>query len=328
MLESARVTDFDLAARQLLRAVRGKRSQLAFARKLGFRGNPIPDWESGRRAPTAERALEACLTVGIDVAGAFARFHVAEVGDLTAPGGLAAWLQRVRGATSVSDLSKRSGYSRHQVARWLANEARPRLPEFLQLVEAITGRISDLVAELVPVELVPCLLELHTRRDAARRLAYEEPWTEAILRVLEISEYQALPEHAPGFISAYLGIEPEIEARCLDKLLDAGVIRRDGAHYRSVGSLTVDTRSASALKAHWTRSALQRVEQPGKDDLFSYNVFSASEADLRRIRELLRATYREIRALVAVTPADERVALINIQFMQWPRGAGAETPER
>ncbi|MDQ2644187.1 MAG: DUF4423 domain-containing protein, partial [Myxococcota bacterium] len=267
--------------------------------------------------------LEACRAAGIDVTAAFARFHMAEVGELTARGGLAAWLQRVRGATSVSDLSKRSGFSRHQVARWLGNEARPRLPEFLQLVEAITGRISDLVAELVPIELVPCLLELHTRRDAARRLAYEEPWTEAILRVLEIREYQALPEHAPGFISAYLGIEPEIETRCLEKLLDAGVIRRDGAHYRSVGSLNVDTRSASALKAHWTRSALSRVEEPGKDDLFSYNVFSASEADLRRIRELLRATYREIRALVAVTPADERVALINIQFMHWPRDAEA-----
>jgi len=322
MLETDRVPSFDLAARQLLRAVRGKRSQLAFARKLGFRGNPIPDWESGRRAPTAEKALEACLAAGIDVSGAFGRFHVAEVGDLSAPGGLAAWLQRVRGATSVSDLSKRSGYSRHQVARWLANEARPRLPEFLKLVEAITGRISDLVAELVPIELVPCLLELHVRRDAARRLAYEEPWTEAILRVLEIAEYQALPEHEPGFISGYLGIEPAIEARCLEKLLDAGLIRRDGAHYRSVGSLTVDTRSASALKAHWTRTALERVERPDRDDLFSYNVFSASAADLQRIRELLRATYREIRALVAVTPADESVALINIQFMRWPREEG------
>jgi transcriptional regulator with XRE-family HTH domain len=328
MLENDVHADYELAACELLRAVRGRRSQLAFARKLGFRGNPIPDWESGRRAPTAERALEACHSVGIDVVAAFGRFHVAPAGNLLQRGGLARWLEQVRGATSVSDLAKRSGYSRHQVARWLGNQARPRLPEFLQLVDAITGRISDLIAELVPIEQVPCLLELHTRRDAARRLAYEEPWTEAILRVLEIGEYRALPEHTPGFISAYLGVDPEIETRCLDKLLDAGVIRRDGARYRTVGSLTVDTRSVSVLKAHWTQCALERVERPERDDLFSYNVFSASEADLLRIRELLRATYREIRALVAVTPADERVALINIQFVQWPRGAGSERGER
>ena len=65
----------DLVAQQLLRAVRGKRSQVAFARRLGYRGNPIADWEASRRAPTAAEALRACELSGIDVAAAFARFH-------------------------------------------------------------------------------------------------------------------------------------------------------------------------------------------------------------------------------------------------------------
>jgi transcriptional regulator with XRE-family HTH domain len=317
MLETDRVPDFELASRQLLRAIRGKRSQVAFARRLGFRGNPIADWESGRRAPTADRALAACGLAGIDTVLAFARFHVAEPPELGSEG-LAAWLRRVRGATTIHDLALRSGFSRHQVSRWLAGEARPKLSEFLRLVEAITGRISDLIAELVPIEQVPCLADLHARREAARRLAYDEPWTEAILRVLEIAEYRALPEHTSGFIADYLGIDPSIELRCLEKLLEAGVIRRVDRHFRNVGSLTVDTRSVSLLKAHWTERALDRVRDPGPDDLFSYNVFSASAADVVRIRELLRATFREIRALVSATEADERVALVNLQLLQWP----------
>jgi hypothetical protein len=36
---------YRLAARQLLRAMRGRRSQVAFARRLGYRSNPITDWE-------------------------------------------------------------------------------------------------------------------------------------------------------------------------------------------------------------------------------------------------------------------------------------------
>jgi hypothetical protein len=266
---------------------RGKRSQVAFARRLGYRGNPIADWESGRRWPTAQRALHACSVAGI-------------------------------GAREAS---------RHQISRWLSAEAAPRLPEFLRLVEAMTGRISDLIAELVPIDGVPCLAEMHTRREAARRLAYEEPWTEAILRVLEIADYRALPEHVPGFIGERLGIELETETRCLAKLLHAGVIRRVGAHYLTVGSLTVDTRSVSRLKAHWTEAALARLLDPGADDLFSYNVFSASSADLVRIRELLRATYREIRSLISATDADESVALINLQFLQWPREPPREPVE-
>lgn len=65
----------EIVARQFLRAVRGARSQAAFSRKLGYRGNPVADWEAGRRFPTAEEALRACERVGIDVHAAFHRFH-------------------------------------------------------------------------------------------------------------------------------------------------------------------------------------------------------------------------------------------------------------
>jgi transcriptional regulator with XRE-family HTH domain len=317
--------DYALAARQLLRAVRGKRSQVAFARRLGYRANPIADWEAGRRAPTARRALEACGSAGIDVRAAFARFHAAAPPDPRDATSLAAWLRSVRGKTPISELAAQSGCSRHQLSRWLSGQAEPRLHEFLRMLEAMTGRVSDLVAELVSIERVATLHRLHLRREAARRLAYDEPWTEAILRVLEAAPYTALPEHRPGFIAEYLGIELATEKRCLQKLLSTGVIRKVGARYRTFGSLTVDTRSVAALKAHWAEVALARIAAPGPDDLLSYNVFAASSRDLARIRELLRATYREIRAIVSSSATEERVALLNLQLLHWPLPASTRT---
>ena len=327
MLESDMVVApaWELAARQFLRAIRGKRSQVAFARRLGYRGNPIAGWEAGRRAPTADHALSACAALGIDVRAGFERFHPASPPPRCDAEQLALWLGRIRGTTSIAELAQRSGYSRHQVSRWLARLARPRLPEFFGLVHAITGRCSDLIAELVAIELVPCLAEEHARRRAARTLAREEPWTEAILRVMETREYSALPAHPDGFIARYLGVDPATERRCLDKLARAGVVRLEHGRYRTIGSLTVDTGSVAALKSHWTRAALARIEQPAADDVFSYNVFSASTRDLERIRELLRATYREIRALVSATQADERVALINLQLLHWPEATDSGT---
>ena len=38
-------------AGQLIRALRGSRSQRAFARRIGYRGNPIANWEAGLSAP-------------------------------------------------------------------------------------------------------------------------------------------------------------------------------------------------------------------------------------------------------------------------------------
>ena len=66
--------DYELVARQVLRAIRGRRSQVAFSRRLGYRGNAVADWEAGRRFPTAARFLEACERAGIDVAGALYAF--------------------------------------------------------------------------------------------------------------------------------------------------------------------------------------------------------------------------------------------------------------
>jgi hypothetical protein len=65
-----------------------------------------------------------------------------------------------------------------------------------------------------------------------------------------------------------------------------------------------------------------RIPRPSPEDLFAYNVFSVSAPDLQRIRELLRASFREARAIAAATPAQERVALINLQLLCWPDGSG------
>jgi hypothetical protein len=312
-----------VVARQFLRAVRKGRSQRAFSRRLGYRGNPVASWENGRRFPTAEEALRACRMAGIDVTAAFGRFHPPSAGALGAADtrGLSSWLREIKGSASLVRLAKESGYSRFSLARWLGGQARPRLPDFFRLVELITGRLCDLVAELVPIDQVPALAQEHAARRAARTLAFEEPWTEAVLRVLETEQYAALGGHRAGFVAERLRIDLETEQRCLGRLETAGVIALRQGSYESVGLLTVDTSSSpegvKLLKAHWAAVACARTEVPRADDLLSYNVLSASEEDLARIREVLLRTYREIRSIVAASTRVEAAALVNLQLVRW-----------
>jgi hypothetical protein len=70
------------------------------------------------------------------------------------------------------------------------------------------------------------------------------------------------------------------------------------------------------VRAHWTEVALQRIPQARQGDQFGYNVFSVGEADLERIRAVLRASFREIRTIVASSSGSERVALVNLQLTQ------------
>ena len=252
LCESVRM---ELAASQFLRAVRGRRSQLALARRLGYRSNPVANWETGRRFPTARETLRVCRRVRIDVQAAFARFLPAAAAGRDVERDLEGWLRDVKGTAAILSVAERSGLSRFAVSRVLSGAAEPRLPDFLRLVEAMTGRASDLVAELVAIQRVPALEAGYRMRRAARDLALEEPWTEAILRVLEIASPGV--RATANWVASTLDLEPAVAQRCLNKLEAAMLVACADGSYRGTGSLTVDTKASPErvrkLNAHWAR---------------------------------------------------------------------------
>ena len=64
--------DFDALAAELMRALRGKRSQRAFSRRLGMKSNTAYSWEAGRRWPTATRFFHIASRTGRDLPAAVA----------------------------------------------------------------------------------------------------------------------------------------------------------------------------------------------------------------------------------------------------------------
>lgn len=317
----------DRLARELLRALRGSRSQTAFSRRLGYRSNVAYAWESGRRWPTAAETLRAAARVGIDVRDALGRFYrtpppwLADV-DPTTSSAVAMLLRDLQGHTPVVAIAARAGLSRFAVARALSGAAEPRLPDFLRLIDATSLRMLDFVAAFVDPRALPSAADDWARLEAHRRAAYELPWIQAVLRALELDAYRALPAHEPGWIGRRLGLPGAVEAACIEALAGAGEIRWDGARWALAAVTTVDTRRDAAagrrLKAHWARVGLDRLEG-GDDGLFSYNVFTVSEADHERLRELHLAYFRELRAIVAASAPAERVVVANVQLFALDR---------
>jgi transcriptional regulator with XRE-family HTH domain len=308
----------ELAARQLLRAIRGQRSQVAFARRLGYRGNPLTDWERGARFPTGEETLRAAAKAGIDVAAAFARF-VPQL-PLTKERGrfaLSRWLDALRGTASVNEIAARAGHSRYTVSRWLRGLAKPRLPDLLVLIDAITDRAPHWVAALVPIDQVPALSARFSVAEAARRAAFELPWTEAVLRLLEVRAVCDAEDVEDRMAGALRIDRAEIE-QCLQALLQSGAIARVEGRY-VVRSISVDTQGGAGalhrIKQHWCRVAGERLATPAADELFAYNVVSVSRADLVVIRERLRGVFREIRTIVAASSPEEVAAVMNLHLL-------------
>lgn len=316
--------DYETLSSELIRALRGKRSQTAFSKRLGYRSNVAYAWESGRAWPTAAAFFEIVGRSGRKLAPSLTKFYRAPSEssarhDLKTVAGVAEFLDDLRGQASVVDLARTAERSRFAVARWLKGEAEPRLPDFLRLVESASLRLLDFLACFFELGTLPSVRKAWHELETARRAAYEMPWSHAVLRVIELPEYQALPKHEPGFIAERLRIGPEEAARCVALLLETGQLKKRGKRLVPGAALTVDTRGDAArsreAKAFWTRVALERLES-GVDGTFSYNLFSVSRADLERIRELHRAYFRELRRIVAASEPAECIALANVHLVE------------
>jgi DNA-binding phage protein len=325
--------DYSRLSAELIRALRGKRSQMALSRRLGYKTNILYIWEAQKGAPTGAGFLRLAQRCGVDVQQALVHFYrtpppwLAEH-DPTSPAGVAALLDDLRGATTLVETARKLRVSRFALARWLKAEAEPRLPDFLELIEVSSLRLLDFVALLTDPLQVPALAERWSELQQARRAAYERPWSHAVLRAIELEQYQALPEHEPGWLARTLGLAREEEDACIELLLKTGQIEQSEGKWRVRQVLSIDTRrdpeAARKLKSWWARVGHDRFVEnsPG---VFSYNLFGVSNADLKRIEALQRAHFRELRTIIAQSQPVENVAVVNLQLfslMAPPRRAG------
>jgi transcriptional regulator with XRE-family HTH domain len=308
--------DYELASRELIRALRGKRSQAALRRRLGRRSNVLHAWETGARYPKATDLLQLLQVSGRSPAAVLGRLAVCRGASLRTL--LTTWLRGLVRDRAHAEVARQLGVNRNTVARWLAGETEPRVPQLLALVEATTQRALDFLADLANLpSIAAAQADLRRQRD----LAYRQPWAHAVLRALELEQYQALPRHEPGVLAASTGISGDEEQGALSALLQVGQITKRGQRFRPSRVLAVDTRENPdgnlALKRHWFNVASERLARDGipTDGLASYNLFAIAEADLERLRQAHLDYYERLRSIVAESRGPTRVVLATIGLL-------------
>src|SRR5262245_16185942 len=141
---------YAMIAREVMRAMRGRRSQKAASRRLGYCANVAYVWEAGRRAPPAsaffrlgsangaarERIVEFAASsprAGTnEAAPQRARISGARAGAGQRPwtsNDTTAFLSTLAAKMRHSELSRAVGVDRTTLSRWLRGATEPRLPE-------------------------------------------------------------------------------------------------------------------------------------------------------------------------------------------------------
>jgi len=317
-------------ARELVRALRGRRSQLGLSRRLGYTTNALYTWEAGASWPSAARFFALTRRVGKGLDAVALRRFFRDVPEnlervaFSEPAGVRELLVALQGRTRIGALAAASGLSRFALSRWLSGKGQPRLPELLCYVEHSSLRLLDFLGVMIDPAQLPSAQARWARLQAARAVGYEHPYSHAVLRALETADYRKRP-HRAGVIARAVGISAELEAECLQALAASGHIRRRRGRWVPAAIELVDFRrepeAAQLLKAFWAGVAAERSRTP-RPGLFAYNVFAVSRRDLSRLELLLRDYLQEMRAIVAASEPSEVVALANVQLFGLEEGGG------
>lgn len=314
--------DTQRLASELVRALRGKRSQTALSRRLGYRTNVVYSWEAGECFPTAAKTFAIAKRIGLDLEDAISRFYGRRPEflnnvELASREGVHAFLCDLRGLSSVQSIARSIGRDRFAVARWFKNQTEPRLPDFLKLLDACSLRLLDFVAVLADPAQVPLVAGSWRTLEAARRAARDLPWSQAVLRALELTDYKQLRKHRDGWIASRVGLTKDQETECLLLLSNAQQIRRRRGLWEVREVNTVDTRrdaEATRRLAAWCADqGSARLVEAGRGN-FAFNLFSVSSADYERLRQLQREYFAQLRDIVSKSSPAERVAVVNMQL--------------
>jgi transcriptional regulator with XRE-family HTH domain len=307
---------------ELIRAVRGRHHQVVLSRRLGYESNIVYRWESTKCWPSAAVFLQLCKRVGINVADAFRSFYNRQpdwlVGDPCSPAIVAAFLRDLQGKVPLHELAEIVGENRYTIARWLSGRSQPRLPDFLRMVEASSRRSLDFVSTLTDPANIPCIAKPWRRLLRAKQVAYDAPWSHAVLHALELGEFGRSRADSTKALVKRLGISEKEVAQALHALQEAGQVRRHRGGWKNVRNQTVNTAQdparARQLKAFWFQVAVDRLraDAPG---FFGYSLFAITEQDLRRLREVQLEYIRQMQSIIAESSPGERVGLYAVQLL-------------
>lgn len=313
--------DYEAIAVELIRSLRGKRSQAAFSRKLGYKSNIVNRWEARQAFPSASTFLRAVASVQREQASPLVRFFPRPPAEVVAlgpgsPRSVAAFLRELRGKMPILGVASESGYNRYSVSRWLAGSVEPRLPQLLHLIEVMSRRLLDFLACCTDPSRLPSVARAHERLSLAREAAYAQPWSHAVLRALEL---EGLPRREPrAWLADRLGAPPAAIDAALALLEATGQVRRRAGRYSLERVISVNTahdpERSHALKVSWTETALARL-RAGAPGNYGYSVFSISAADLRRLRDVHLEYVRAMQAIIAASQPGQCVGLYCAQLL-------------
>jgi hypothetical protein len=314
--------DFTRVTAELVRALRGRRSQVALSRKLRFATNVVYGWEKRRRHASLQQLLELGQAVKADWSAAFLRFYPTKAPtwltretEWSSLQTVSRFLTDIRGAIPLVHLAQQTGFSRYAIARWLAGAAVPRAWEFLSLLHHCTHRLLDFLEPLTGGKPLASLKFEYERVHAARLVGERYPLSQVLLRCLELESNRTASGHS---YASRIGISTDTEREILSLLEATGQVEQRGDGWAVLRASPLNMRlhreTAHLHREFWVDVARQRAPHAA-DALCAYNVCGVSREGFDQLKRLQREYLQKARAIIETSEPVQRVALLQVNFV-------------
>jgi len=309
--------DIQQVKKEVLRSVRGKKSQTYVNRKLGFSYNQVSRWESGLIEISWIDFVKICVICRCNLEQALTEvFNFREH-----PSDYKKLIEFLLDEMKRKDLESQVGFSPYRLRKWFRGQVSPDLSDFLKIFDSISHLLTDFVEALGISEGVPSLhaaLALKARQLSLHR---ELPFIGAFMHAMELSDYAKLSRHKAGVLARLVGIQADQEGLALQRLQEARVIEMKKGKFVSLPlhlDLRGDFASFKSTRQYWLKRSLERVQamtKSSKENLFGYLVFATSKTAQKEIVEKYLQFLADIRFIVEndhQTP--DRLQVLNVQI--------------
>lgn len=298
--------------REVLKALRGRRSQVQLSRLLGFRFNQVYLWESGRRAvhwgdfelycKILKRPLYQAITRHFALPDSHS-IHEVLVGSLR--------------SLKKGAIAKELGIGPSPLSRWLNGRADPPLREVFRIFNRTHLNFLEFLDEVVGAGKLMSIQTAVTETQRLKNALYGLPIAGAIAPALELREYQELKVHRPGVLAKRLGLTLQEEEEALRLLQAAGQIEMQNGKYRLKSfrvTLTEDKQRFIQNCQYWSERAARIPKRVGQKSFFGYRVFGVSSEAYAKLRQAQVNAYHAISEILKdeTAPYDD-VVVINFQ---------------
>jgi transcriptional regulator with XRE-family HTH domain len=319
MLPEAPLTDPDRLVIELLRALRGSRSQQALSMRLGYRSNVVARWESGTRRMAAHDGFRLLRVVGAGPHAGLPALDPTLTGvldgmDPDGPAHATAALVHLCDGVALADLAARGPLTRAQLGRALRGEAVLRWSDLLALAQLTVGGVLDWLAVHVDLAELPSVADVWEARQRTTALLVDHPFVAALPVLFRSRAYLDLPEHDPAWVAARLGVTEAEVLEVWPALETAGLVALEGRHAVATGVLPARPPAAvqAAQEDHW--AALAHRAGRGHGCYTGYMMLTCEDAQVGELGASVAEVLADAaQAAPSDTPGLERVALCLVQ---------------